>query len=106
MDERHSHHHAESASGTDALLLLLTAKTCRMGRARREEGRSCDTDEKCTICLSLLEDGEDVRWGRTPWVSRPPFLGLIQSSAALSGGGVLAHMCECARSAQCAPWWS
>lgn len=22
-----------------------------------------DTDEKCTICLSMLEDGEDVRYG-------------------------------------------
>lgn len=21
-----------------------------------------DTDEKCTICLSMLEDGEDVRY--------------------------------------------
>lgn len=24
-----------------------------------------DTDEKCTICLSMLEDGEDVRYNRT-----------------------------------------
>ena len=24
-----------------------------------------DTDEKCTICLSMLEDGEDVRYSRT-----------------------------------------
>lgn len=30
-----------------------------------------DTDEKCTICLSMLEDGEDVRYtpqrSFTPW---------------------------------------
>lgn len=24
-----------------------------------------DTDEKCTICLSMLEDGEDVRYNQT-----------------------------------------
>lgn len=24
-----------------------------------------DTDEKCTICLSMLEDGEDVRYNST-----------------------------------------
>lgn len=24
-----------------------------------------DTDEKCTICLSMLEDGEDVRYNYT-----------------------------------------
>lgn len=24
-----------------------------------------DTDEKCTICLSMLEDGEDVRYAYT-----------------------------------------
>lgn len=23
-----------------------------------------DTDEKCTICLSMLEDGEDVRYSK------------------------------------------
>lgn len=26
------------------------------------EDEELDTDEKCTICLSMLEDGEDVRW--------------------------------------------
>lgn len=25
------------------------------------EDEELDTDEKCTICLSMLEDGEDVR---------------------------------------------
>lgn len=28
-----------------------------------EEEEETDVDEKCTICLSMLEDGEDVRWG-------------------------------------------
>ncbi|KAB0378736.1 hypothetical protein FD755_010314 [Muntiacus reevesi] len=31
------------------------------GKGKKEEGEESDTDEKCTICLSLLEDGEDVR---------------------------------------------
>ena len=26
------------------------------------EDEELDTDEKCTICLSMLEDGEEVRW--------------------------------------------
>lgn len=26
------------------------------------EDEELDTDEKCTICLSMLEDGEDVRY--------------------------------------------
>lgn len=26
-----------------------------------EEGTEEDTEEKCTICLSILEEGEDVR---------------------------------------------
>ncbi|XP_068419570.1 E3 ubiquitin-protein ligase ARK2C isoform X2 [Eschrichtius robustus] len=30
-------------------------------KGKKEEGEESDTDEKCTICLSLLEDGEDVR---------------------------------------------
>nr|5D0M_C Chain C, RING finger protein 165 [Homo sapiens] len=28
---------------------------------KKDEGEESDTDEKCTICLSMLEDGEDVR---------------------------------------------
>ncbi|XP_049637539.1 E3 ubiquitin-protein ligase RNF165-like [Suncus etruscus] len=28
---------------------------------KEEEGEESDTDEKCTICLFMLEDGEDVR---------------------------------------------
>ncbi|XP_068521351.1 E3 ubiquitin-protein ligase ARK2C isoform X3 [Anas acuta] len=31
------------------------------GKAEQEDGEKLDTDEKCTICLSMLEDGEDVR---------------------------------------------
>ncbi|XP_010214981.1 PREDICTED: RING finger protein 165-like [Tinamus guttatus] len=31
------------------------------GQAEQEDGEESDTDEKCTICLSMLEDGEDVR---------------------------------------------
>lgn len=38
-----------------------------------------DTDEKCTICLSMLEDGEDVRYNlklfteeRIQWFSPHP----------------------------------
>ncbi|CAI5787859.1 E3 ubiquitin-protein ligase RNF165 isoform X2 [Lacerta agilis] len=30
-------------------------------KAVKEDGEESDTDEKCTICLSMLEDGEDVR---------------------------------------------
>ncbi|XP_054981312.1 E3 ubiquitin-protein ligase RNF165 isoform X2 [Sorex araneus] len=30
-------------------------------KGKKEEGEESDTDEKCTICLSMLEDGEDVR---------------------------------------------
>ncbi|KFO34371.1 RING finger protein 165 [Fukomys damarensis] len=31
------------------------------GKGKKDEGEESDTDEKCTICLSMLEDGEDVR---------------------------------------------
>ncbi|XP_030824284.1 E3 ubiquitin-protein ligase RNF165 isoform X2 [Camarhynchus parvulus] len=31
------------------------------GKAEQDDGEESDTDEKCTICLSMLEDGEDVR---------------------------------------------
>ncbi|XP_074426530.1 E3 ubiquitin-protein ligase ARK2C isoform X2 [Larus michahellis] len=31
------------------------------GKAEPDDGEESDTDEKCTICLSMLEDGEDVR---------------------------------------------
>ncbi|XP_053557051.1 E3 ubiquitin-protein ligase RNF165 isoform X2 [Bombina bombina] len=31
------------------------------GKDSKEDEEESDTDEKCTICLSMLEDGEDVR---------------------------------------------
>ncbi|XP_073536573.1 E3 ubiquitin-protein ligase ARK2C isoform X2 [Phyllobates terribilis] len=31
------------------------------GKDTKEDEEETDTDEKCTICLSMLEDGEDVR---------------------------------------------
>lgn len=31
------------------------------GKQDEEEGADEDTEEKCTICLSILEEGEDVR---------------------------------------------
>ncbi|XP_040192286.1 E3 ubiquitin-protein ligase RNF165 isoform X1 [Rana temporaria] len=31
------------------------------GKDQKEDEEEADTDEKCTICLSMLEDGEDVR---------------------------------------------
>uniref|UniRef100_A0A8C5LXI2 RING-type E3 ubiquitin transferase n=1 Tax=Leptobrachium leishanense TaxID=445787 RepID=A0A8C5LXI2_9ANUR len=31
------------------------------GKDAKEDEEESDTDEKCTICLSMLEDGEDVR---------------------------------------------
>ncbi|XP_064296016.1 E3 ubiquitin-protein ligase ARK2C-like [Phalacrocorax carbo] len=31
------------------------------GKAEQEDGEESDTDEECTICLSMLEGGEDVR---------------------------------------------
>ncbi|XP_063814607.1 E3 ubiquitin-protein ligase ARK2C isoform X1 [Pseudophryne corroboree] len=31
------------------------------GKDTKEDEEEADTDEKCTICLSMLEDGEDVR---------------------------------------------
>ncbi|XP_044287540.1 E3 ubiquitin-protein ligase RNF165 isoform X1 [Varanus komodoensis] len=31
-------------------------------KTEKETGEESDTDEKCTICLSMLEDGEDVRY--------------------------------------------
>lgn len=35
-------------------------------------------DEKCTICLSMLEDGEDVRYNLHLWLSMPPELHLLE----------------------------
>ena len=43
---------------TDALL-CFSQRRPQDGKGKKEEGEESDTDEKCTICLSLLEDGED-----------------------------------------------
>lgn len=32
------------------------------GKQDEDEGADEDTEEKCTICLSILEEGEDVRY--------------------------------------------
>lgn len=32
------------------------------GKQEEDEGAEEDTEEKCTICLSILEEGEDVRY--------------------------------------------
>lgn len=31
------------------------------GKQDEDQGADEDTEEKCTICLSILEEGEDVR---------------------------------------------
>lgn len=41
--------------------LLFSQRRPQDGKGKKEEGEESDTDEKCTICLSMLEDGEDVR---------------------------------------------
>lgn len=81
-----SHHHVSRLQVTDALL-CFSQRRPQDGKGKKEEGEESDTDEKCTICLSLLEDGEDVRWGHGSLGLPSSFLGLIQSSAACRGGG-------------------
>jgi len=41
---------------------FLLQRRPQEGKAEQEDGEESDTDEKCTICLSMLEDGEDVRY--------------------------------------------
>lgn len=41
--------------------LILRQRRPQEGKAEQDDGEESDTDEKCTICLSMLEDGEDVR---------------------------------------------
>lgn len=49
----------------NVLLLLLffffSQRRPQDSKGKKDEGEESDTDEKCTICLSMLEDGEDVR---------------------------------------------
>uniref|UniRef100_A0A8C3K4Z1 RING-type E3 ubiquitin transferase n=1 Tax=Calidris pygmaea TaxID=425635 RepID=A0A8C3K4Z1_9CHAR len=46
--------------GTGIIIKFLSRRL-QEGKADQEDGEESDTDEKCTICLSMLEDGEDVR---------------------------------------------
>ena len=40
---------------------LYSQRRPQDSKGKKDEGEESDTDEKCTICLSMLEDGEDVR---------------------------------------------
>lgn len=44
-----------------AVTLLFHTQRKLHGKQEEEEGAEEDTEEKCTICLSILEEGEDVR---------------------------------------------
>lgn len=44
-----------------AVTLLSRAQRKLHGKQEEEECAEEDTEEKCTICLSILEEGEDVR---------------------------------------------
>ena len=55
VDER------QGPPGESVLFLCFTQRRPQDSKGKKEEGEESDTDEKCTICLSLLEDGEDVR---------------------------------------------
>ncbi|NXA23925.1 RN165 ligase, partial [Ibidorhyncha struthersii] len=49
------------SSPNQIMSLTLLQRRPQEGKADEEDGEESDTDEKCTICLSMLEDGEDVR---------------------------------------------
>lgn len=51
----------ESAPGNRCSSLCFSQRRPQDGKGKKDEGEESDTDEKCTICLSMLEDGEDVR---------------------------------------------
>lgn len=51
----------ESQGLTKLMSLTLLQRRPQEGKAEQDDGEESDTDEKCTICLSMLEDGEDVR---------------------------------------------
>lgn len=53
------------------------------GKQDEDEGADEDTEEKCTICLSILEEGEDVRCV-DPLTSGPMFEALVPQSCSLS----------------------
>lgn len=49
------------ARSNQVMSLTLLQRRPQEGKAEQDDGEESDTDEKCTICLSMLEDGEDVR---------------------------------------------
>lgn len=49
------------ARSNQMMSLTLLQRRPQEGKAEQDDGEESDTDEKCTICLSMLEDGEDVR---------------------------------------------
>lgn len=46
---------------TKTVFFLYSQRRPQDSKGKKDEGEESDTDEKCTICLSMLEDGEDVR---------------------------------------------
>lgn len=51
---------AAATHESHAATLLLKQRKLH-GKQDEDEGADEDTEEKCTICLSILEEGEDVR---------------------------------------------
>lgn len=49
------------ARSNQVMSLTSLQRRPQEGKAEQDDGEESDTDEKCTICLSMLEDGEDVR---------------------------------------------
>ena len=49
-----------AASQKSCLQMFLQQRKLH-GKQEEDEGADEDTEEKCTICLSILEEGEDVR---------------------------------------------
>lgn len=48
-----------------------------------DDDEESDVDEKCTICLSMLEDGEDVRYGERSREYTPLFITHLKRNATL-----------------------
>lgn len=74
------------------LSFFLLQRRPQEGKAEQEDGEESDTDEKCTICLSMLEDGEDVRYD--PF----PLLGCLSVTSELcffNNTTVLSRDCPC-----------
>lgn len=69
----------KSSMGPLCFSLKLTLCVCHLTCEQRkplqlkigEEEEETDVDEKCTICLSMLEDGEDVRSGTLHTTTSP-----------------------------------